>query len=84
MGFLEYLGSFKEFVQTYITFLKDYDAGFPKNSKHSMNFSFEKNFGGGSLCTRGAAGICAMHIFSSTYFDEIIIFGLSKDQTFRI
>ncbi len=49
-----------------------------------MNFSFEKNFGGGSLCTRGAAGICAMHIFSSTYFDEIIIFGLSKDQTFRI
>jgi hypothetical protein len=31
-----------------------------------------------------AAGIWAMHFFSSTYFDEIIIFGLSKDQTFRI
>jgi hypothetical protein len=25
-----------------------------------------------------------MHIFSTTYFDEIIIFELSKDQTFRI
>jgi hypothetical protein len=24
-----------------------------------------------------------MHIFSSTYFDEISIFGLSKGQTFR-
>ncbi len=32
----------------------------------------------------GAAGIRAMHFFSSVYFDEIIIFGLSKDQTFRI
>jgi hypothetical protein len=49
-----------------------------------MNFTFEKNFGGGSLCTGGAAGIWAMHIFSSTYFGEISIFGLSKDQTFRI
>ncbi len=36
------------------------------------------------MCTRGAAGFRAMHIFSSTYFDEIIIFELSKDQTFRI
>ncbi len=49
-----------------------------------MNFSFEKNFGGGSLCTGGAAGIWAMHIFRTTYFDEISIFWLSKDQTFRI
>jgi hypothetical protein len=49
-----------------------------------MNFHFEKNFGGESLCTRVAAGIWAMHIFSSTYFDEISIFGLSKDQAFRI
>jgi hypothetical protein len=32
----------------------------------------------------GAAGILAMHFFSSAYFDEIRIFGLSKDQTFRI
>jgi hypothetical protein len=36
------------------------------------------------LRTSGAAGFRAMHIFSSTYFDEIIIFELSKDQTFRI
>ncbi len=32
----------------------------------------------------GATGFWAMHIFSSTDFEEIIIFGLSKDQTFRI
>ncbi len=32
----------------------------------------------------GAAGICAVDLFSTTYFDEIIIFELSKDQTFRI
>jgi hypothetical protein len=32
---------------------------------------------------RGAAGIWAMYFFSSAYFDEIIIFGLSKDQTFE-
>jgi hypothetical protein len=31
-----------------------------------------------------AARIRAMHFFSSTYFDEIIIFGLSEGQTFRI
>ncbi len=49
-----------------------------------MNFTFEKIFGGGSLCTGGAAGIWAMHIFSSSYFGEISIFGFSKDQTFRI
>ncbi len=44
-----------------------------------MIYNFEKKIGGGSLCTRGAAGIWAMHIFSSTYFGEISIFGLSKD-----
>jgi hypothetical protein len=48
-----------------------------------MNFSIEKNFGWGSLCTGGAAGIWAMHIFSSTYFDEISIFELSKDPATR-
>jgi hypothetical protein len=32
----------------------------------------------------GAAGIWAMHFFSSAYFGEINIFGLSKDQTIRI
>jgi hypothetical protein len=84
MDFLKLLKSFKEFVGTYITFLKGYDAGIQKNSKLSMNYYFEKIFGGGSLCTSGAAGFRAMHIFSSTYFDEISIFELSKDQTFRI
>jgi hypothetical protein len=48
-----------------------------------MNYNFEKKIGGGSLCTGGVAGICAMHISSSTYFDKISIIGLSKDQTFR-
>jgi hypothetical protein len=32
----------KFFVGTYITFLKGYDAGFPKNSKLSTNLAFEK------------------------------------------
>jgi hypothetical protein len=32
----------------------------------------------------GTAGIRAMDLFSTTYFGENIIFGLSKDQTFRI
>ncbi len=32
----------------------------------------------------GAAGIWAMYFLSSTNFDKIIIFGLNKDQTFRI
>jgi hypothetical protein len=83
MDFLEKLWSFKLFVGTYITFLKGYDAGFLKNSKFSINSCFEKNFSGRSLCTRGAAGIWAVDLFSTTYFDEIIIFELSKDQTFR-
>jgi hypothetical protein len=74
----------KEFVGTYITFLKGYDADFPKISKLSRIYNFEKKIGGGSLCTRGAAGIWAMHIFSSTYFDEISIFELRKDHAFRI
>jgi hypothetical protein len=49
-----------------------------------MNFPFEKKFGGALTYMGGAAEIWAMHIFSSTYFDEISIFGLGKDQTFRI
>ncbi len=49
-----------------------------------MNNNFEKKIGVGSLCTRGAAGIWAMHIFSSTYFDEISIFEHSKVHAFRI
>ncbi len=47
-------------------------------------FGLWKKNSGGLLCTGGAAGFWAMHFFSTTYFDEIIIFGLSKDQTFRI
>ncbi len=31
-----------------------------------------------------ARGIWAMHFLSFAYFGEIIIFGLSKDQAFRI
>jgi hypothetical protein len=83
IDFIEYLWSFKLFVGTYITFLKGYDAGFPKNSKFWINFWFEKNFNGGSLYTGGVAGIRAVVHFSTTYFGEISIFELSKDQTFR-
>jgi hypothetical protein len=36
------------------------------------------------LCTRSAARIWAVDLFSTTYFSEIIIFVVSKDQTFRI
>jgi hypothetical protein len=36
------------------------------------------------LCTGGAAGIWAVDLFSTTYFGEMIIFVVSKDQTFRI
>ncbi len=36
------------------------------------------------MCTRGAAGIWAVDLFSTTYFGQIIIFVVSKDQTFRI
>jgi hypothetical protein len=32
----------------------------------------------------GATEIWAMHFFSFNYFDEIIIFELSKDKTFKI
>jgi hypothetical protein len=64
--------------------VKGYDAGFPKKPKFSINFAFEKFFSGVSLCMGDDAGIRAMHIFSSTYFNDISIFGLSKDQSFRI
>jgi hypothetical protein len=42
IDFPKELKSFKEFVGTYITFLKGYDASFPKNSKLSMIYNFEK------------------------------------------
>jgi hypothetical protein len=46
----------QKFQGTYITFLKGYDAGFPKISKLSINFHFEKNFSGGLWFTGDAAG----------------------------
>jgi hypothetical protein len=69
---------------TYITFLKGYDAGFPKNSKLSINFWLEKKISGGSLCTGGTTEIWTLDLFSTTYFGENIIFGFIKDQTFKI
>jgi hypothetical protein len=67
----------------HIIFLKGYDAGFPKISKFLINYWFEKNFNGGSLCTGGVAGIRAVVNLSSTDYGEIIIFGFSKYQTTR-
>ncbi len=57
---------------------------FQKTPNFQWIFPLKKKFGGALTFMRGAAEIWAMHIFSSTYFDEISIFGLSKDQTFRI
>jgi hypothetical protein len=70
--------------KVYITFLKGCDAGFLKNFKLSINLAFEKNFSVVLECMGGVAGIWDIHFFSSPYLDEIIIFGLSKNQTFRI
>jgi hypothetical protein len=39
--------------------------------------------GTSKFSTGGAAGVRAVGLFSSTYFGEISIFGLSKDQIFR-
>jgi hypothetical protein len=52
-----------------------------KRSKLSINVCFEENFRN-FVCT-GVAGVWAVQLFSTTDFDEIIIFGLSKNQTFR-
>jgi hypothetical protein len=52
---------------------------FQKISKLPIKLSFEKKFSGALVYTGGAAGIWAIHFFSSAYFDEIIIFGLSKE-----
>ncbi len=67
-----------------LLFWKDTMQAFQKNSKFSINSCFEKKFSGKSLCTRGAAGNWAVDLFSTIYFGEIIIFVVSKDQTFRI
>jgi hypothetical protein len=55
-----------------------------KSIQNFNKFDFDKNFSGALVYTVGAAGIWAMHFFGSAYFDEIIIFGLGKDQIFRI
>jgi hypothetical protein len=57
---------------------------FQKTPNFQWITTLKKKIGGGSLCTGGTARIWAMHIFSTSYFDQISIFGLSKDQTFRI
>jgi hypothetical protein len=48
----------------------------------SLFLKNELKIRGGSLCT-GGRGDSGRGFFSSTYFGEISIFGLSKDQTFR-
>jgi hypothetical protein len=57
---------------------------FQKTSHFQEIFPFEKKIGGGSLCKIGVAGIWAVFFFGTTYFGEINIFGLSKNQTFRV
>jgi hypothetical protein len=56
---------------------------FQKTSHFQEILHLKKKIGGGSLCMGGAAKICAVVFFGTTYFGEINIFGLSKDQTFR-
>ncbi len=83
MDFLE-LWSLKLFVQTYITFLKGYDAGFPKKVQNFNKILLLKKKNSGRLAyTEGAAGDWVVNLFSPTDFDETIIFVLSKDQTIR-
>jgi hypothetical protein len=83
MEFSEQFRSFKLFISTCIIFLKGHNASFPKISNLSINLPFEKSCCVELVNMGGAAGIWTMHFFSTTYFDEIIIFGLSKNQTFR-
>jgi hypothetical protein len=67
----------------YITFLKGYDADFPKISKLSINLAIEKKFSQNLVCKGVGVIAWAVVLFSSAYFDKIVIFVLSKDQTFR-
>jgi hypothetical protein len=57
---------------------------FQKTPNFQQIWPLKKKISGGSLCTGGVAGIRAVVFFSTAYFDEISIFGLSKDQTFSI
>ncbi len=82
--FLNNLRNFKIFVGTYITFLKGYDANYRINTKLPMNYSFGKNICAELVNTRGAAGEWLITDEFSTDLDEMNIFVISKDQTFRI
>jgi hypothetical protein len=56
---------------------------FQKTSHFQEILDLKKKNSGGSLCTGGVARIQAVVYFSTTFFGEISIFELSKDQTFR-
>ncbi len=57
---------------------------FQKTPNFQEILDLKKKISGRSLCTGGAAGIWPVVYFGTTYFGEINVFGLSKDQTFRI
>jgi hypothetical protein len=72
------------FVWTYITFLKGYDSDYRINTKLPMNYSFGKNICAELVNLGGAAGKWLITDEFSTDLDEMDIFVLNKDQTFRI
>ncbi len=55
-----------------------------KKSKLSMNFCLEKISSEELVWMGGAAGVWAVELFGTTNLGDIIIFVLSKDQSFRI
>jgi hypothetical protein len=68
-----------------LLFWKDTMQAFQKTSHFHEILDLKKKISGGSLCTERATGIWAVFFFfGTTNFGEINIFGLSKDQTFRI
>jgi hypothetical protein len=72
------------FVGTYTIFLKGYDADYWINTKLPMNYRFGKNICAELVKTGGAAGEWLITDEFFTDLDEMDIFVLSKDQTFRI
>jgi hypothetical protein len=68
----------------YITFLKGYDADYRKNTELPMNYCFGKNICAEWINLGGAAREWLITDEFSTDLDEMGIFVLSKDQTFRI
>jgi hypothetical protein len=61
-----------------------YDADYRINTKLPMNYSFRKNICAGLINSGSAAGEWLITDEFSTDLDEMGIFVLSKDQTFRI